>query len=382
MSELLQGLKADLTSRRMLPLVVLALGLLAGALAYAVLSSKASAGPVAATPPVQTPTVPGPSVAQAPANPNSAVAETTTGSKYQHAGHVHNPFKPLPSEEKSAEHATGSSGSSGAGGSGSGESSTGAAGAGESSGGGSGASSGASGSGGSGEASGGAGAGGEASGGEASGGEGAGGATGAGEGEGVEQATVQAAKLSLKRVSSSGGTAEQQSSPAGASAKGASAPSVFGQLSSLTVLPSDSEKLLAYAGAQPQGQGVLVLLVKPAIVSGKARCLPSGAACEAIYLRPGKAERLQYLESSGETVTYTLTLQKLAKHAEPAAEAAAVEAGLVKRERSKLERLGISLPRDVHFSAEVEGTLEGLGEALQAARHAAQREKQKSAAGG
>jgi hypothetical protein len=346
MSEMLNSLKADLTSSRIRPFLLLAVALLVGAIAYAVISGKASGGPVAATPPVKAPTVPGPSVSQAPANPNEAVAETTNGGKYQHSGRVHDPFKPLPgskSESPSAIEAT-SSGASGATSTESGGSSSpeGSSGTGETTSGGSGETT----SGGSGETTSG-GAGGEP-------------ATNA-------KATIYAAALSLKRLGEGG--------------EAGSAPELFGELTSLDVLPSKGEKLLAYAGAQAGGKGALVLLVMPAIVHGDARCLPSGASCEAIYLKPKQAEELQYLQSGGETATYTLTLTKISTRSVAASEAAAANAQLLPGEREELEVLGVSLPPKVHFSTAVEGTLEGLGEALEASRKAQAHEKQAPGSG-
>ncbi len=103
MNEILQSLKSDLLDRRMLPIVVLLVVALAGAVAYTVLAgsgssntpASAAVGPV--TPPTQGPTL---AVQQAPANPNGALAETTDGARYQHKAGKHNPFTPLPGAVK------------------------------------------------------------------------------------------------------------------------------------------------------------------------------------------------------------------------------------------------------------------------------------------
>ncbi|MHB1539310.1 MAG: hypothetical protein ACYCYN_12585, partial [Solirubrobacteraceae bacterium] len=213
-----------------------------------------------------------------------------------------------------------------------------------------------------------------------------------------EQVTIYDAKVTLQRAAAAGqsGAAPaqsgavssgQQASPSTGQAspstgqaspstgQAGGGPGIFGQLSSLTPLPGASEKLIAYAGARSHGQGALVLLVKPAIVHGQGRCLPSDAACEAIYFKPGQQEYLQYLQVAGETAVYTITLHDLRKRTEPAAQARAADAKLLPRERTQLERLGIALPPGVRFSTGVEGMLEGVAGALQSAQKAAQREK-------
>lgn len=335
----LNSLKADLTGRRMRPFLLLSVALLIGAIAYAVLSSKASSSPVASTPSVKTPTVPGPSVSAAPSNPNEAVAETTDGAKYQHGGHVHNPFKPLPGSKSEAASSTQtSSAASSESSSSSSESSTTSGGASET-----------------------------GTSGGTSGGTAPSGSSGGSEPESNAKATIYEATLSLVRTAEAG--------------EAASAPAVFGELTSVDVLPSKGEKLLAYAGAQPGGNGALLLLVMPAIVHGDGRCLPSGASCEAIFVKPKQTEELQYLQSGGKTVTYKLTLTKIMTRSVPTAEAAAADAQLLPEEREELEQLGVSLPPKVHFSTTVEGTLEGLGEALEAARKAQAQEKQTPGSG-
>jgi hypothetical protein len=102
-NEILKSLKSDLLDRRMLPIVVLLVAAVAGAVAYTVLAGSGSSNTPAAaaigpvTPPTRGPTL---AVQQAPANPNGAVAETTDGVRYQHKAGKHNPFTPLPGAVK------------------------------------------------------------------------------------------------------------------------------------------------------------------------------------------------------------------------------------------------------------------------------------------
>ncbi len=103
MNEILQSLKSDLLDRRMLPILVLLVVAVAGAVAYTVLAGNGSSNAPAAaavgpiTPPTRGPTL---AVQQAPANPNGAIAETTDGKRYQHDPGKHDPFTPLPGAVK------------------------------------------------------------------------------------------------------------------------------------------------------------------------------------------------------------------------------------------------------------------------------------------
>ncbi len=103
MNEILKSLKSDLLDRRMLPLVVLLVAAVVGAVAYTALAGKGSSNTPAAaaivpvTPPTKGPTL---AVQQAPANPNAVLAETTDGKRYQHGPGKHNPFTPLPGAVK------------------------------------------------------------------------------------------------------------------------------------------------------------------------------------------------------------------------------------------------------------------------------------------
>jgi len=103
MNDVLKSLKADLTSRRMLPLLVLVIAALVAAGAYAALSGGSSgATPVAAVPVTPAPSSSGAGTGStalasaAPADPTAADAETTSGARYQHQGGAHNPFIGLP----------------------------------------------------------------------------------------------------------------------------------------------------------------------------------------------------------------------------------------------------------------------------------------------
>jgi hypothetical protein len=98
MSDFLGSLKADLTDRRLLPLVALVGAMLIAAIAYAALGGGGSSAAPSPTPgPVPGP-VGGLAVSQAQAGSNQAVAETTGGATDQRRGLARDPFAKLPGE--------------------------------------------------------------------------------------------------------------------------------------------------------------------------------------------------------------------------------------------------------------------------------------------
>lgn len=280
MNDLLQSIKADLTSRQMLPLLVLAvLGLIAAG-GYALLGgSSPSAGapaPRATSVSASVPPVEGPSVSGAPANPHAALAETTSGGWYQHGGKVHNPFKPLPTKE-----APGGSGGQSATASGGGSSGSGGS-AGNGSSGGSAAEG--------------------APGGEGSA-EGGEGSPGGGEGHPGTGEEIPRA-LTLYKVSATLTKLDEEGKPTGA-------PQTFTEMIPVRALPSKKKPLLAFLGVAKDRTDAVFLLVEPAILHGSAKCVPSPSDCEGIELAAHKGEELQYLEANGEVVAYELRVTEV-----------------------------------------------------------------------
>lgn len=306
MSDFLSSLKADLASRKMVPLVALAAVALVGALAYVALASKGSGSE---TPALNThakvESLPGPDVASAPANPNAAVSETTFGTKYQHGGKTRNPFAPVEGAKSSGaggakSSATSESSSSGtsSGGKGSPGTGSGNGSSGESKSSGAGSPSGES------KQSGGSPSGGPPSGGDK-------GSEGGGEGSAPKPpvpVTLYTATVTLQRVSESG--------------EAVGRPQVFKDVEPLQPLPSKQNALLLVAGAIHDGKQFVFVLVKEAILRGPASCIPGPAHCESIAVPAGKSEELQYLLPSGAVESYNLTVTKIEKRATSAAKAA------------------------------------------------------------
>lgn len=339
MSELLSSLKADLTSRRMLPLLAIAGLALLGALGFVVLGSKSSAPTTGTVAPVATQHVaalPGPSVASAPANPNAAASETTVGAGYQHHGKMRNPFAPVPG--MSSPTTTTSSG----GGSGSGASSS-------------------SQSGGAGSGSGGTGSG--SGGGSPS----ASGGSGSGSGGSSPQPSGEAsprppAPIALYHVDVSLQRLSEEGKPVGK-------PQSFHDVIELQPLPSKQKALVAPEGVTGNGTGLAFLLVGEEIIHGKATCIPSPANCQAIDLKLGVPEELQVLEAEGTVVAYKLTVTKIEK-VSGSASAAAVHPSAAGS--ALLVRRHLSIPSSAAFDGKL-GTIVGGSGA--AGAHAAQRSR-------
>ncbi len=251
MTSFLNSLKADLLDRRLLPLVaVVVVGLLA-AVGYAALGggSSAPSGPSAAAsaaPPA------GLSVSRI--TPEKAVAETTAGGADQRKGAAHNPFTPLPepAEKKTIVKLASTNASSSA--SASGPSGSSSAPAGESS----------------------------------------------------SPATTPAQSAPPKPiyhvavlfgVAPPTGTPEpeQQLTP-------------YENLKLLAPLPSAKQALVVFRGVTAGGKTATFTIVSEAILHGQAKCLPSEEQCQAIALKPGQAETLEYISASGQPVTYELQL--------------------------------------------------------------------------
>jgi hypothetical protein len=334
MSELLSSLKADLTSRRMLPLLAIAGLALLGALGFVVLGSKSSAPTTSTLAPVSTQHVaalPGPSVASAPANPNAAASETTIGASYQHHGKMRNPFAPVPGMS-SPTTTTSSGGGSGSGASSSSQSS----GSGSGSGGGSPSASGGSGS-------------------------GSGGSSPPPSGEAGPRPPAPIAlyhvDVSLQRLSEEG--------------KPVGKPQSFHDVIELQPLPSKQKALVAPEGVTGNGTGLAFLLVGEEIIHGKATCIPSPANCQAIDLKLGVPEELQVLEAEGTVVAYKLTVTKIEK-VSGSASAAAVHPSAAGS--ALLVRRHLSIPSSAAFDGKL-GTIVGGSGAASAhaagrARHA------------
>jgi hypothetical protein len=264
MTEFLAALKADLLDRRLLPMLLLAAALLAGAIGYAVLSGGSSATPPAA-PSVASAVHVTSGIAVTQSTPEKAVAEVTSGSSEQRHGTAHNPFTLLPGAKVAATTTTTTSTSS------SSSSSTSKASTPSTS-----SPNTKSGSGGS----------------SSSGTEKSGGST----------PKTPAKPKVVYHVALLFGVI-----PPGVSQQEASL-TPFANLALLSPLPSASHALIVFRGVTAGGKAATFTLVSEAILHGNATCLPSAAQCQAIDLAPGQTEQLEYISPAGQVTVYELRL--------------------------------------------------------------------------
>jgi hypothetical protein len=254
MTDFLSSVKADLLDRRLLPLVALVVAALVAAIAYAVLGGGSSTP--ASTASVTTPAVASSGLSVSQTSPENAVAEVTSGVSTQHRGTARNPFTPLP--EAKAKTATAS----------------------------------------------------------------------------TTSATSTAS--SSPSTTSGSGTSSSSAGPTSTTPSTPTTPSspatpskpktvfhvavLFGQLplsatsqltpyenlKLLTPLPSRNQALIVFRGVTAGGKSATFTLIGEAILHGEGTCLPSATQCEAIDLRSGQAEQLEYLSASGQVVSYEL----------------------------------------------------------------------------
>lgn len=306
MNELLQSIKADLLSRRLLPvLVLLCVGLL-GAVAFVALGGKQEAKPP--TPVAAAPLPSGLPVTIAPPSATAAVSETPAGSRYQAHDPSRNPFLPLPGAAGTANAAAASSSSKSQGSSSSSTSSS-------TTGSNSGASGGSSGS--------------------------SGGGT----------TTAPKAKPPAKKTSSKKPTDFKPRpdllfdvsvlfGPAPASPEQQPTLTPFEELKLYEPLPAAKTPLLVYIGVTKVGEKAAFALVVPPILRGPAVCVPSQSQCQAIALAAGQTEELEYVKSSGEAVAFELKVVKVA-HRSSASGASAKARRISKAGRLALSRAGL-----------------------------------------
>jgi hypothetical protein len=305
MNEFLNSVKADLIDRRMRPLLAL-VGLgLAAALVYAALGGSSTGATSELTPGSSLTSSPagpsGISVTQSPPDPNQAVAETASGMSHQRGGSERNPFTPLPGATSTVKAAgTAATGSS---------------------------------------------------------------TTGA------PSSTTSAQPGSSSKSAPETPPVAKPKTPSPAKPMtvydvavgfGAVAPGTPSQSAQLTLyakltrkqpLPSAKQPLVVFRGVTAGGKSATFTLVGEAILHGNGSCLPNASQCEAMLLKVGQAEELEYRPPTGVPITYRLELVSItANQASPA------RAKLAYRRESKvggelLRRIGRAGLPLLHYSS-------------------------------
>lgn len=274
MNAFFDSLKSDLSDRRLTPLLALLGAALLAAIVYAAIGGGSSSSAPAASAPVAAPKTSGIAVTAA-ATSKTPLAETTSGTAEQTGGGAaRNPFKPLPGVKSTTAAATSATSASA-----SGASASGSAASGESS----------------------SSSEGSSSEGSSSGGSGA-------ETNSQSGGTRQGKKTSkgkAYKVSVLFGTA-----PAGTPALSAGLTS-YEDLKRQRPLPSATQPLIVFRGVVAGGKSATFTLVGEAILRGSAACLPNASQCQAIDLKEGDTEELEYVPLGGTAVTYELHVVKI-----------------------------------------------------------------------
>jgi hypothetical protein len=294
MNDVLNSLKSDLLSRRLLPLVALVVLALAAAVAYAVLGGGSSGQtPVAAVPPAATTAAA--TVTPAPANPTEAVSETPAGSRYQRQGGAHDPFVQLPAPVKKVVRTTTSVKST------------------------------------------------------------TGGATPSSPASGTTTTpTKTTPKPTPKPAKPKQPTVEYDVAvlfgPAPTTPGQTPTLTPYEKLKHLAPLPSASNPLVLFSGVSASGKGATFVLAREAILKGEATCLPSTSQCEVIDLAKGQTEELSYLQENGQTVTYQLQLVSISKREVSPSASARTKLGESRFGRALLLRYAPPVLADLRYS--------------------------------
>ncbi len=310
MSDFLDSLKADLLDRRLLPLVAVVGLALVGALAYVVLGGGSSAS----TSPATLATSPATASSGLPISqntPETAVAETTGGGSSQHRGNAHNPFTPLPEAKAATTSATTTTTSA---------SSTGSSSSGASS--------------------------------ESS-------ASSTSPVESTSTPSKPAKPKSVYHVAVLFGTLPDTTTPL----------TPYENLKLLTPLPSAAQALIVFRGVTAGGKSATFTVVGEAILHGNATCLPNATQCEAIDLRPGQSEQLEYLPSEGPALTYELQIVSITSAKASTAAVKNVLRGESKLGRELLSRSGLLAIPDLRNSSQAGVLVFGGGPAFAAGAH-------------
>ncbi len=296
MNEFLSSVKADLLDRRLLPIVALVVLALVGAIAYAVLGGGSAATPTAAVSAAPATVPAGLAVTQV--TPEKAVAETTGGVTEQRRGSAHNPFTPLPeAKEKTATSTT--SGSSSPSTTNSSSSSS------ESSS--------------------------QSSGGSSP--------------AAPSNPSTPAKPKTIYHVSVLFGELPAGLTPAQAQL------TPFEALKLLTPLPSPQQPLIIFRGVTAGGKSATFTIAGEEILHGEAKCLPSASQCEAIDLKAGQTEQLEYLSPGGQTIVDELRIVSIVSDKATSAAFESVLRGESKAGRKLLEHAGLVSIPDLRYSA-------------------------------
>lgn len=281
MNEFITSLKQDLLDRRLLPLVAIVVVALLGGLVYALAAAGGSSSPAPVPAPVASNGAVPPGLAVTSSTPDKSVAETTDGVKEQQNGHARNPFAVLAgtgstasSSSPSASSASSSSSSSSSSNSSSSSGSSGSESSGSS------------------------------------------GSSGSKEETKSSSPSKKQSKKSVYHVAILFGLYPPGSTPENVKL------TPYENLKLQTPLPSAKQPLIVFRGVTAFGKSATFTIVGETILHGQGACLPSSSQCQALDLKAGQTEQLEYLQPNGETTVYELRVVSIEKAAASASASA------------------------------------------------------------
>jgi hypothetical protein len=344
MNAFFDSLKSDLLDRRLRPIAALFAVALLGALVYAVLAggSSAPASSVSASAPAVKAS--GIAVSEVKTDNATPVSETTSGTSQQSGGANRNPFAPVAglkaASSKSAAASAAAAGSETSSGSGAAASSGAASGS-------------------------------ETSSSGSSGTEGSSSGVGSStEGGGTSTApskksTETAKPQTVYHVSAVFGVAAPGTPPLSASL------TPYEKLTRQQPLPSAKQPLIVFRGVIAGGKSATFTLVGEAILRGSAKCLPSASQCQAIDLKAGQSEELEYVPLGGTAVTYLLEVVKITSSKASAAAASRAFGGESKSGLELLRSHGLASLPGLRYSGDKGVLVFAAKHAFAARAHAA-----------
>jgi hypothetical protein len=268
MSGFLDSLKSDLLDRRVTPLLALLVAAILGAAVYAAIGGgSGSSTPAAAGGPSPSPSTGGIAATAVQSDSKSSAAETTSGSSEQTGGASRNPFAPTPGAQAASKSATAST-----------ESAASATGSGATP---------------------------ETTESTSTGGGSEPGSSQTGGSQQQEQQSAKSKQRKTYKVSVLFGTATPgtPSLEAGLTS--------YDNLKRQQPLPSVEQPVIVFRGVVVGAKSATFTLVGEAIPHGEAVCKPSPSQCQAIDLKVGQTEELEYVPLGGTPVSYQLKLVKI-----------------------------------------------------------------------
>lgn len=313
MSDFLSSVKADLLDRRLLPVVALVVLALVAAIAYTVLGGGSSAATPTAAAVSSGSSTASAGLAASQSTSEKAVAETTGGVSQQRRGYARNPFTPLPEpKEKTQVAATSSSPSPST----TSSSST--------------AGSGSQGSGGSSPTT-------------------------------PSQPSTPTKPKTVYHVSVQFGVIPTGVTPAQAQLQ------TLNDVKLLTPLPSAQQPLIVFRGVTAGGKSATFTIAGEEILHGEGNCLPSASQCEAIDLKAGQTEQLEYISVTGQALLDELRVVSIVSDKATSAAFKSILRGESVAGRKLLEHAGLIAIPDLHYSSQT-GVLVFAGHPAFAAR--------------